>query len=376
MKNVGMNAVKKIGALLLLLSGLGVSLIACQLTNEDCVAREACKREGLCQANPELNRCVATQEGCKASRFCFNLGLCKVQDGQCIASSEEDCRNSIQCKEANYCLLRKGECVEITKDYCSSRPECTSQGLCSLNSKKAICIAGTAEDCQQSEVCKEQRRCLLENEKCVLTDQACKDGQECEQNGACSRLGDKCVVNSDDDCRESVVCRQEKKCFAEDGKCVETRTQGGNCKSSCTTDADCTGCSNDRVLCDGTTCAQETCKDSQGCKDKGQCTREGTRCIAKTKEDCNAICLKEGLCSVDTATGSCQAASNDDCAQSEACTKQGRCSAQKGECVVVCLENLCKNDADCRGCRGGRTSCVSGRCATPGSGESTADGGN
>ena len=362
---------------MLLLCGVSFGVVACQLTDEVCTAREDCKREGLCKADTENNRCLATKETCKASRFCFNLGLCTEQDGRCIASSEEDCRNSIQCKEANFCLLRKGECVEITKDYCSSRPDCTAKGLCSLNSKKAICVAGTADDCLQSEICKTQRRCQLENEACVLTDQACKDGAECEQNGACSRLGDKCVVSTDDDCRKSLLCRQEKKCFSEDGKCVETRTQGGTCKSECESDADCAGCSNDRVICDNKYCAQETCKASQSCTDKGQCTREGTRCIAKTKEDCNKLCLSDGLCSVDTATGSCQAASDTDCAQSEACTKRGRCTAQKGECVLVCKENTCKTDSDCKGCRGGLVSCQKSKCVAPGSGgESTEDGGN
>lgn len=43
-------------------------------------------------------------------------------------------------------------------------------------------------------------------------------------------------------------------------------------------------------------------------------------------------CQKDGLCSTN-AEGKCHAASDADCGQSEACTANGKCSAQKGICI-------------------------------------------
>ena len=355
---------------------LWLSLVAgssCSVTNEECLAEEACKREGLCQADGA--RCIAaTDEHCRASRFCLNIGLCTASNGRCVAADDKSCQASLQCKEGGNCLARNGECVEITKAYCGSLPACSKTGLCSLSTRRYVCIAGSDADCKKSEECKTKSKCLMEGERCVITDAACKAGEGCEKRGECSRKGDACVVATDDDCKESDICRVGGKCLAESGKFVKTKTREGACQRSCSSDDDCAGCSNGENTCDEGVCATEKCKDSQECSIRGQCARSGLRCVAKSKSDCEDVCRQEGLCTVETSSERCVAAADLDCVGSEACQKFRRCSALQGICVVgnACVASGCQSDSHCKGCKGDKTTCQDGKCV---SGSSPADSG-
>ncbi|TNE43461.1 MAG: hypothetical protein EP343_33485 [Deltaproteobacteria bacterium] len=364
------------GLMLLLLAAGGGVFSCVSATDETCQAAEECRREGLCKA--EEGRCVAASDAdCQKSRFCLNLGLCTLQEKRCVAGTEESCRQSLQCKERGFCLARNGECVEVTKAYCSSLDACAKQGLCSLNTKRYECVAGTVDDCKNSEECKNNQRCQLEKERCVVTDQFCKDSSGCQQSGLCSRQGDSCVVATDDDCKQSIACRAANKCLAENGACVETRKDGGTCKRACESNEDCSGCSGGATVCDNSVCATEKCADTARCKERGQCTRSNNQCIAKTSADCQAVCSAEGLCTIDPGTAQCVASTNDDCKKGEACTNNRRCTADKGVCIVLCKETACDRSSDCKDCQGGKTQCRDNRCIAPGSGgESAPDGGS
>ncbi|MEM1034399.1 MAG: hypothetical protein AAGN82_28945 [Myxococcota bacterium] len=74
--------------------------------------------------------------------------------------------------------------------------------------------------------------------------------------------------------------------------------------------------------------SEEDCRASYGCRVNGLCTWEGKGCFGKSDQDCRASerCRTEGLCAyVGVGTTNCRPATDDHCAESEACARYGRC---------------------------------------------------
>ncbi|TNE50740.1 MAG: hypothetical protein EP343_07070 [Deltaproteobacteria bacterium] len=209
--------------LLVCLVGCGLFYHCAPPGDGNCRLSQSCRNMGLCSAQD--NQCVAaTDADCKPSETCRLNGECTAQQGRCIATSDEDCRKSSQCQLSGRCLARKGLCVPITKGYCESQPACTQEGLCSLDLNRFQCAVQTNKDCERSELCTQNKQCLFEDGRCVITDQVCKNSQECKDSGTCSRKGNQCLAQSNEDCADSKVCRQEGKCVAWNGACVAPET--------------------------------------------------------------------------------------------------------------------------------------------------------
>ena len=87
----------------------------------------------------------------------------------------------------------------------------------------------------------------------------------------------------------------------------------------------------------------ERCKRLAGCQSRGECTYNGKRCHAGSREDClqSEGCKKDGKCS--PVKGSCIAASDDDCALGERCKKYGECRASSESCSLL----FCHKHCDC-----------------------------
>jgi len=103
----------------------------------------------------------------------------------------------------------------------------------------------------------------------------------------------------------------------------------------------------------GDTCVavfDEDCKQSEACTRHGRCTVRDGVCIADAEDDCLAseMCKVRGECAV--LDGHCEAMSDLACQQSEGCTRSGRCTLDDAQCVIA-------SAADCAG---------SERCASDG----------
>jgi len=181
------------------------------------------------------------------------------------------------------------------------RAICKISGRCTWEEKVQRCLATEPTDCRKSDTCRSSGLCTLEKEKCVgAAAEDCAASEQCRSAGACSFTG-----NPFEPCRPR-------------------------------TDAD--------------------CGESQACKRHGRCHPAQDRCVVQTEADCRQaeVCRRDGACSFTVPTDEpsdtqsphqaasspgprgallrCEAANDADCAQSQACRKDGRCKAVDGYC--------------------------------------------
>jgi hypothetical protein len=91
-------------------------------------------------------------------------------------------------------------------------------------------------------------------------------------------------------------------------------------------------------------CSKKHCPTSEGCETYGMCINDGPhRCVT----GCEKLCKIEGLCTPDYSEGqlNCIAKFND-CEETEACIKYGRCSAVNGYCIPTSNEQ-CQESMEC-----------------------------
>lgn len=90
----------------------------------------------------------------------------------------------------------------------------------------------------------------------------------------------------------------------------------------------------------------EYCARSFECKLKGNCEREGNRCIPFSSKDCERSiqCKTHGLCSFDFFQKECIARKERDCRLSEKCRTEGKCFVIGKTCLE---ENACNPLSDC-----------------------------
>jgi len=181
----------------------------------------------------------------------------------------------------------------------------------------------------------------------VLSGLACAEkyaercGHECKANGRCTGIsGQKCVATSDGDCQRAENCTAKGMCGLAEGKCVVTA-------AGCAASAYC----HDKGLCSvaGDRCAAVTppdCARTESCKHQGRCTPQNGECVP-TKPDCEKIrdCTQFGKCS--PLDYNCSTVTSADCKLSELCKEQGYCTFQNGGCALLSDED-CKQTRLCR----------------------------
>jgi hypothetical protein len=122
------------------------------------------------------------------------------------------------------------------------------------------------------------------------------------------------VPQSDADCEADIGCTWgQGRCSRVDGKCALAK------------DADCA-----RVF-------TENPKKQKvmSCAAHGLCTFEGGKCVL-SDAGCrkSSMCREEGRCT--ERRGACVATSNEDCAQSQLCARNGACIAVEERCSFRC----------------------------------------
>jgi hypothetical protein len=139
----------------------------------------------------------------------------------------------------------------------------------------------------------------------------CRSGESCKTDGRCSAglrvelpaVELVCQATSDEDCRQSQRCREGGQCFVSLGRCIAKQ--------------------------------DEDCRKAPGCKQDGLCTAQNGRCVATAREDCRTTpgCQERGQCSPQQ--GICAVLSDDDCQHSLACKQHGACTEVQGQCVKL-----------------------------------------
>ena len=111
---------------------------------------------------------------------------------------------------------------------CKEKPACKANGLCA--DKDGNCVAGSDDDCKQSDSCAQYGRCKRyeygkdkSKAKCeVGSDEDCKKTVDCKSLGKCTYVNDGlCMIKSDDDCKQSEACTKEGRCRHAAGGCLK-----------------------------------------------------------------------------------------------------------------------------------------------------------
>jgi len=89
------------------------------------------------------------------------------------------------------------------------------------------------------------------------------------------------------------------------------------------------------------------CASSEACEEQGKCSVARGGCSALSDEDCrrSRACSDHGACSA--LDGACQILTNADCRDLEACWKNGECSADHGACRALTAADCARSE----GCR-------------------------
>lgn len=206
-----------------------------------------------------------------------------------LACGDNACGESCgQCPVANAC--ESGTCVP---NPCAGTDSCRIFGKCTPI--QGVCMAGSDDDCAQSESCTEDGECLSER---PLYD---KDAESHTEHLACWQPA------------------------GEDGECAEQCRAGGRCHAA-------------QGLCAARSDAD--CEQSEACAEWGACTYGDGECWrgGQTPEDCRVPfgpngehgCNLFGFCT--PTDGLCQAGSDADCQGAFVCLEWEECKALDGEC--------------------------------------------
>lgn len=224
---------------------------------------------------------------CQKSESCLMSGACSYvrigrdadQLSDCVPSTDGECASSKLCRALDRCSLlvkdRVPRCAtryEIDQEEC---PSCKLDGLCRASG--GTCRPIGDADCRDSEACKTARRCKVspDGTKCVAPINDCIESEACITEGRC-RLGanNSCEAGSDDDCLKSKACKSERRCVFDltNRTCVKGFDRI-ECKS-CKLDGKCHQWK-DRCV----PFSNANCADSQACKKEGLCKLSGIECV-------------------------------------------------------------------------------------------------
>ena len=264
-----------------------------------------------------------TEVPCHKDSLCQKTEFCSPTHKVCVSHFDEPCR--IKCRQHGLCQQKEHYyCIANTKTHCQHSELCKSLHFCTP--KDGICQPDSTDACKDSIECEEEGKCTLKTQKCT------------KSSGSC---GFSCVVGSKEDCQKSKLCRE---------------------KGACDVFAD-----PETGLMDCTVGSADDCKKTPDCKVAGRCTfiknQYGGSCRATSDSDCkNArMCKEKGLCKL-TKSGFCVPGSSEDCAKTEACQSEMRCTFINGMCSVGSSDS-CKTSKLCQ--KEGKCKRIKNKCYTP-----------
>lgn len=257
-----------------------------------CWSKSSCFRFGQCHWNtlgPAPQKCVPrTQLDCTQSEVCKNSGWCSISGdypiaGICAPVAGPQCATGLSCKKNGWCGEGPYWCEPRSEAHCLQSEVCAKAGEChyaEFSTSKGLtgaCLAIESTDCSKLELCKEKGLCHYVPVALV------------------KGFGT-CAGTTTADCLKATKCETEGLCAAADGS---------GCRPG----------------------SQADCAKSTSCKYAGACAvaASGQSCELPEGASCKGVpaCLEEGWCTAQL--GKCAIGSDSDCAQSQACKKEGRC---------------------------------------------------
>jgi len=209
------------------------------------------------------------------------------------------------------------------KDRCREDAGCTQYGLCKTRGEQ--CVAASDADCRSADVCRQLGRCFAGADGCVAREAAdCRASRECPRQGACSLVGEVCGAATDGDCQKAAACKTFGLCGAKNGNC---EPDDPSCKAS------------------------ERCRAEGACsyypEDLAACNRRTPRPAVTMRPHTGHGPLepielsKEAVFGPFTCKAHCAPRTDEDCAGSEACKKEGTCVVKlgkRGETYSMCVK--------------------------------------
>jgi len=199
------------------------------------------------------------------------------------------------------------------KDRCREDAGCSQYGLCKTRGEE--CVAASDADCRNAEVCRRSGQCFAGTEGCEAREAAdCQASRECPSAGSCSLVGEACGAATDEDCRGSRACKTHGACRAKDGRC-EPDDEACRASERCRTEGAC----------------------SYYAEDLAACKRPAPRPAVTMRphtghEPLESLVLDgESVFGPFTCNAHCAPRTDQDCAGSEACKKDGKCVVTLGK---------------------------------------------
>lgn len=351
-----------------------MALWGCGSSGDGCEAEGDCPDGFRCQV--ETGSCVcATDEVCPDGFECNSVGVCQARVG---------CARNSDCEDGTFCDIRSGSCVQgpaaELSAPCSLASQCAPGSIC----QGGACVQGCVDsgDCALGDVCFEG--------VCSQERGRCEDASYCAYGGLCADgfcrqdfRGPYCRA-----CTPGGTPQNPEPCDAPKNFCLNNSVELGGQTAFCGVD-----CSNGQDCPNGYSCFGVVRLTGQPCRGSAQCqcrvplVPTGIACeltevcrplLPDGSPDPNATaCLVEGipacgdaLCQVpvNSRTGVCQCASDDQCPGDAACVSGGccpgatsperRCSLDEGDIEGFCT---CSQDSDCQ-----QNVCSAGTCSETG----------
>lgn len=217
--------------------------------------------------------CAKAAANCHGTEDCDVRGACGgdlLTGGGCIVVSAADCRASAKCKSDGKCGFDPAfsqKCAALRVHDCQASTGCRKSGRCSPSSDYGRCEV-TDLGCKQTDECASSNKCRYERlstrqhpldyEVCSLatTSQADWCKQACDNVGACTHVGTKCIADDPAKCLASGMC---------------------TINGSCSLDIESQSC---------VPASDDDCKSTKGCTDYGECRRVagGDYCVGASRD--------------------------------------------------------------------------------------------
>ena len=224
---------------------------------------------------------------CATSKECGEERACVYGTVSCVRVPEDEpdpCK--VPCEELGLCVHTPDGCRAQTVEHCRQSTACRDMGQCSMS--EGECLAASDFDCALGNNCQALGHCTASGGICrAFLERDCDAA--CERFGRCQRLNNTCKAVTDADC--AGPCAYEGRCRAI--AFIDTYAKGVNFDAGWCTWPD-----------QGASCAGTTV-----CREKGQCRyfrpfpRDGRKLewCAVSDESCAAseLCKREGLCVAD-----------------------------------------------------------------------------
>lgn len=284
---------------------------AAPLKATPCDSKAYCFETGRCWQIPGGNgNCVALSDAdCLQSEDCKVNGRCKRVGHQCLWGDPSGCNPSKACSYLGFCASNAAGCGPTSSQHCASSERCQTHGLCKLHTlawptgPAGFCVLAKGFDCSKLAICQEEGACGRVVSSADPFFQSCGPltDAHCAASQRCKTHGT-CALHVG-------VCNIGDACSFYDTACAPSKPVHCSESAECAYAGACKVFLNDN---DAATCRippDFNCATTQACATEGRCTAAQGVCIVGSDWDCSIsdACKYMGLCFLSERTRRCEA---------------------------------------------------------------------